>query len=328
MSRKIISAALALTVAGGVYLAAPSVEASNMGFKLERSFDLTREAGTGRPYLNLSLVSFPLFNGLADVADPNHSGGNKCVGDVGGPTAGNGFIEADDAICDLWTSRDGTFVFQKFDRDTCSYQARTATRGGITGIQFTGSFTYTTAAPNPNNLIANATGREIGYEVLISSSSMAVSPTNRGVIVGSHDPSFTGRAIVAAPALSCARSAAHLDINNHPYHSMYQRANEALCGLEGVDWVDVAAPIGDPDTCPNGTLAANAGIPFDGVHTLAVQTYDNDVAHGYVGRTVTINPITRNVAFTGNNFALRPGDAYILVINPDHVPTTYLEPHF
>lgn len=324
MSRKIISAALALTVAGGVYLAAPSAEASNMGFKLERSFDLTRDAGTGRAYLNLYLLSYPLFNGLADVADGAFAGGNKCVGDVGGPTVGDGFIDSNDAICDHWVSRTGSFVFQKFNRDTCAFQARTATLGGF-GIQFTGTFSYLPSA-DTNNLIANATGREIGYEVLVSSSSATVSPTNRAVVVGSHDPSFTGRAIISASG--CARNAAHLDIQNLPYHTMYQRANEILCGLEGVDWVDVANPIGDPDTCPNGTVAANAGIPFDGVHTLAVQTYDNEVAHGYVPRTVTINPITRLVSFTGNNFALRPGDAYLLVINPDHVPTTFLSPHF
>jgi hypothetical protein len=325
MSRKIISAALALTVAGGVYLAAPSAEASNMGFKLERSFDLTREVGTGRPYLNLYLVSSPLFDGLADVANGDPANANKCVGDVGGPVVGDGFIDANDKICDWWTSREGTFVVQKFDRDSCAYQARTATRSPTFGIQFTGAFSYLPSA-NPNNLTANATGREIGYLVLVSSSGPTISPTNRAVIVGSHDPSFTGRAIISGP--SCARNAPHLDAQNLPYHTMYRTADEVLCGLEGVDWVDVAAPLGAPDTCPTGTDPANAGIPFDGVHALSVQTFDNEVAHGYVARTVAINPITRLPLFTGNDFALRPGDSYLLVINPDHVPTTFLSPHF
>jgi hypothetical protein len=326
MSRNSTRATLVVAALASAWCGARPAEASNAGFKLERSFDLLREPGTGRPYLNLYSVSYPLYNGLGDVADPNHPGGNKCVGDIGGPTRGDGFIDATDAICDHWTSREGSFVLEKFDRDTCSYRARTATLSPIGGIQFTGTFTYRTPGGDPGNLLTNATGREIGYFVLVSSSSPTVSPRNPAVLVGSHDPSFTGRAILAAPLAACARTTPRFDIQNLPYHSMYARADEILCGLEGVDWVDAVPPLGDPDTCPNGTLPAHRGVPFDGAHVLSVQT--NEASRGWVSRTVAINPITRTVAFTGTNFALHLGEAYMLLINADHAPTTFLAPHF
>ena len=63
MSRRLLSTAAALMLAGGVYLSAGTAEASNMGFKLERSFSFVTGAQ------NLYLVSFPLFPGLGDVSD-------------------------------------------------------------------------------------------------------------------------------------------------------------------------------------------------------------------------------------------------------------------
>jgi hypothetical protein len=323
-----LAATLVLATLAIAWCGPRPAEASNMAFALERSFDLLLEPGTVRHYLSLYLVSFPLNSGLRDAAHSDHPDGDKCVGDVGGPVSGDGFIDANDAICEHWTSRFATFTFQKFDRDTCSYRSRTATLTPVAGIQFTGSFFYGGANPDPANLLTNAGGREIGYEVLIGASAMARAFTNRTVIVGSDDPSFRGRAIVAAPVATCSRSSPHLDILNVQPNTMYGTANEILCGLEGVDWVDAVPPIGDPDTCPNGTIPPNRGVPFDGQHALAVMAFDHDVSHGYVSRTVAINPITGRVSFTGRNFALTPGDAYILVMSPDHQPTTFLSPTF
>lgn len=313
MSRKIISAALALTVAGGVYLAAPSVEASNMGFKLERSFDLLREPG-GTPFLNYYLLSPPLFNGLGDVAnDQPGSPANKCVGDVDGPPAPDGIVNAADLICDAWTSRLGSFQVQRFDRDACSVSVRTATRGGF-GISFSGGFTQPL---EPG----------IGYAIQISvPAGSPVTPLNRAVIVGSHDPSYPGRQIIPGPA--CMGAAVRRDLVALPYHTMYRTANEMLCGLEGVDWVDVDAFPGEPDDCPNGTLPENLGIPYDNRTALQVQTYDNEVARGYQVRTMVFQNLGMRDDASGTNFQLKPGDAYFFVVQPVHLPTTFLSPHF
>src|SRR6185369_11069347 len=88
MTKRMWSAALALSLAGGVYLAASAARASNMGFKLERDFDFKRTSAAGSlPLQNIYYVSIPFFNGLGDVADGvaiNPANGNpyanKCVG--------------------------------------------------------------------------------------------------------------------------------------------------------------------------------------------------------------------------------------------------------
>jgi hypothetical protein len=260
-------------------------------------------------------LSFPYFNGLGDVANSGPGSTNKCVGDAGppaGPAAGDGIINADDAICDLWTSRLGSFEFRKYDRDTCSYAPRVGIKAPL-GTTFQGAYT-------------SALERDIGYEVVVTvPTGSTLNPQNRGVIVGSHDPSFTGRPIIAA---ACTGTAARLDIQNLVFHTMYQVSDELLCGLEGVDWQDVNPPVGSPDTCLPGTDPANAGIPYDGLHALTVQWYD-DSTHGTLSRTVRPgfgagSPPT----FLGTNFPLRPGDAYIFQIDPAHVRTTFLSPHF
>jgi hypothetical protein len=311
--RKIISAALALTVAGGVYLAGQPAEASNMGFKLERSLDLIRDVNN-RPHGNLYYVSFPLFNGLGDVANSAPTPNNKCVGDPTGPPAGDNVINADDAICDLWTSRQGDMAFTYIDRDTCSKRSRTATnQGAIIGIRFSGAYT-------------DVLTRDVGYAVNIGSAgSTTLSPQNRAVIVGSHDPSYAGRQILFAPG--CGPTANREDLLNLPYHTMYQFADEILCGLENVDWVDANGD-GKPDTCDPAR-----GAIFDGqtgqFHGLSVTTFDND-ANTFVSRVVTRNALLPppGLVFTNTNFDLRPGDAYLLNLSRQHVPTTFLSPHF
>ena len=61
MSRKLNAAALALTLAGGVYLSAESAHASNMGFKLERSFAVVREVPSDptSKFQNIYMVASP-----------------------------------------------------------------------------------------------------------------------------------------------------------------------------------------------------------------------------------------------------------------------------
>src|SRR5438128_2695007 len=131
MSRNVRAAATALALAGGVYLmgAAPAA-ASNMGFKLERSFDLVRRPN-GTPLQNIYWLSRNLFDGLGDVAGaPNPN--NPCVGDPTGPAVGNGIIDSDDMICDMWTARTtplnaGVFTLTYIKREECTPVSRIAT---------------------------------------------------------------------------------------------------------------------------------------------------------------------------------------------------------
>ncbi len=307
MSTNLRAAAAALALAGGVYLACPApVEASNMGFKLERSFDLIRRTADNRPLQNIYWISNPLFNGLGDIANTADPANNKCV-EPGGAGAPDGIINSDDAICDFWTARTnpataGTFTFSYIDRDTCTPIARNGTVQ-LGQIRFTG-----VAFP----MIA-----EIGYQALVTVPGGATySPQNRAVIVGSHDPSFAGRSIIYATA--CGASAPRLDLLNLPYHTMYTSSFEILCGLEGVDWVDANAD-GRPDTC-------TAGI-FDGTRAMTVSFFANrEPENAPVSHNVTFS--LGQVRFTGTPFSLVPGDGYLIQISPGHTPTTWLSPHY
>lgn len=320
--RKLTAATLALTVAGGVYLSSGTAEASNMGFKLQRSFDVVRNNPADRRtnWNNIYLLSFPLFNGLGDVGqDVPPSGQNKCVGDAGSSAVPDGVIDSVDAICDLWTSRQGSFFFSHFKRDSCAYETESATAGGF-GITF-GNVPF-------------ALERDAGYQINVTSNQDAVVPVNRAVIVGSHDPSYTGRTI-RAPNPVCHPA---VDLINLPYHTMYTHINEVLCGLEGVAWVDVAPADGNPDTCPSmtaGPPATDGGI-FDGqrgpTHTIQAITFDNTVGsatgNSVLSRSVTMNGITGALIFTGTDYALTPGDSYQIGIGTGQQNTIFLSPHF
>jgi hypothetical protein len=305
MSRKLFAATLALTVAGGVYMTAGSAQASNMGFKLERNFAVVPT------FQNIHMVSFPLFNGMGDVADSSFPGPtSKCVGDAGGPVAGDGIVNSTDAICELYTDRTvrSSFNFARFNRDTCLFEVNGAANG-FSGLTFGGTIF--------------ALERDAGQFITVASP-VAPPPQNRAVIVGSHDPSYTGRQI-RVPASNCIP---RIDIINLVYHSMYKRANEPLCGLEGIDWQDLNAD-GNPDTCTAGIFDGLAG------HLIALQTFDNipdssveTVDNQFTPRTVTRSGLTGQLQFGGSNFALTPGDAYIVAIPPAHVTTTFVSPHF
>lgn len=313
MSRKLTAATLALTVAGGVYMTAGSAQASNMGFKLERSFKVERAdpLNAGTPFQNIYMLSFPLFNGLGDVADSSFPGAtSKCVGDTLGPLAGDGVINSTDAICDLYTDRGvrSSFNFARFNRDTCLFEVNGAANG-FSGLTFGGSIF--------------PLERDAGFWITVASQ-VVPAPQNRAVIVGSHDPSYTGRQI-RVPASNCVP---RQDLAQLVYHSMYTHANEILCGLEGMDWFDVNAD-GNPDTCTAGIFDGQAGhliavLTFDNINDSSTETIDNQ----FTPRTVTRSGLTGQLQFAGSNFSLTPGDAYLIGIPPTHVTTTYVSPHF
>lgn len=320
MTRKLTAAALALTVMGGVYLVAAPAQASNMGFKLERSLKVERENPADRltNFNNLYLVQFPLFSGLGDVGHSTAPETNKCVGDTGGPAAGDGIIDLTDGICDLWTDRNiiGSFAIYYFNRDTCQFISRTAANAPFVGISFGGDLGTVPTMTGPGE-------RDMSYLVSVGSNLSAPPlPVNRAVIVGSHDPSFTGRQI-RQPTPDCLP---RNDYINVPLHTMYKNAYEILCGLEGVDWVDLDG--NGPDTC-------TAGI-YDGTRAIQVLTFDNtnddsiipDNAWTFASVVFNAFPPPGRNTFGGVNFPLVPGDGYKVGISAGHVTTTFLSPHF
>lgn len=326
MSRKLIAAALALTVAGGVYLSAESAHASNMGFKLERSFAVVREdpANPATKFQNIYLMSSPLFNGLGDIgADGVPAGEVKgCVGDpagVGGPAAADGVVNSMDALCDSWTDRgiNGAMVLSRFDRDICQFVGTSGNKTALAGIQY-GSVFFPLE-------------RDAGLYITVSSSNPAA-PANRAVIVGSHDPSYTGRAI-REPALgpSARDCSPRQDIINLPYHSMYQKGREILCGLQGVAWTYTNPPTNTkPSACNQGIFNDTATfrraisvLTFDNVNDDSTITPDNQFSFASISYSGL-----GGYNFGGVDYDLTPGDAYFVSISVGHGQTTFLSPHF
>jgi hypothetical protein len=293
MSRRLISTALAIMLAGGVYLSAGTAEASNMGFKLERSF--AWQAGAK----NLYFVSFPLFNGLGDISD-----GTGCSGT-------DGLINANDALCDFTTDRDtqtsgGLMTIQHLNEMTCSYEGRSIIKTP-TGLQFIGAFQSELTTPE---------NREVGYYINVGKNVPTdPDPENRSVIVGSHDPSWAGKMI---------QRRCPLTVLNLPYHTMYRTANEILCGLEGVDWVDADSD-GNPDTCGD---AGSPGGLYDPVSGLSVttQTIVPGPGGGFQGRSAF--KAGSVVRFIGTNFDLTPGDAYLFNMPTGYNDRLWGPPHF
>lgn len=233
------------------------------------------------------------------------------------PGMGDGIINLDDALCDLFTDvgsiTNGNMSIQWIKPD-CTFEGRVMRRAPIGGISFVGV---------PTDMIAQ---REVGWFVQPFVAAGQPNITNRAVIVGSHDPSFAGHTISAATCL--------VDYINLPYHTQYTKAVEILCGLESVDWVDVTdtagtgGPDGLPDTCTGGIYDPATGA------RVAVQTNINDPApvpplvRGFNGRIVSRN-IAGRLSFTGTEFNLTPGDAYIVNLVAAYTGTrNWLSPHF
>lgn len=334
MTRRTWSAVLALSLAGGVYLTAQSAQASNMGFKLERNFDYLRTSAAGnRPLPNIYWMSFPLFNGLGDVADgvtlnpvTNQPYKNVCVGDSNGPPgpAGDGNIDALDAVCDMWTDRNnpsgGGFAFSYYNNVTCSVGAIAAARR-FNLPDFLQSIQQN-FPPAGTDLWTDR-----GYQIAIShdQNPAAGDPRNRAVIVGSHDPSFTGRTI--SFSRTCGTAAARVDLVSVWYHTMYRNSAEILCGLEGVAWTDGN---GDtiPDTCTGGIFDDQLGPQ----HSISVSTVKNDdPAVGGIAGVVPQAARRTALGFTlvpPTPFDLKPGEGYLLAIGAQHVDTVLRIPHF
>jgi hypothetical protein len=334
MSKRMWSAALALSLGGGVYLAASTAQASNMGFKLEREFNYkTTSAAGNRPLLNVYYLSIPLFNGLGDIADTtaiNPVGGqpfkNKCVGENGGPPgpAGDGEINVDDMLCDLWTARvdptrAGTFQIISIDSANCAVFSRT---GNIQiGVP---NFSGVPFPPAGTDLWTNR-----GYQINVAISNAVAPPVNRAVIVGSHDPSFAGQVIHFST--TCGPTALRSDLLTIPYHTMFQKSPELLCGLRGVAWQDTDNNWRPDDNSPAGC----AGGVFDGATTITVLTAVNDDPalggrSGFFGQTARIGglPPAVQLAPVDPVFDIIPGEAYRVNMLPGQQDRALVNPHF
>lgn len=327
MTRKIWSAALALSLAGGVYMAG-TANASNMGFKLERDFDFERNASNQRPLLNVYYVSLPNFNGLGDVANstgPAQS--NYCVGDAGGPAAGDGEINSHDAVCDWWTARPvrntaGSFQIISIDSPNCTTFLVTG-RWGVGGPTILG----TPFPPTGTDLWTDR-----GYQVNIAPGVPGnPDPRNRAVIVGSHDPSFAGQLLHYS--MTCGTAAGRADLITVPYHTMYQEPVEILCGLRGLHWQDADNNWRPDDTSPAGC----AGGIFDGTITAQVIAAKNDDpslggVSGFVPQSARLSGFPPNQTVTISPpdppFHLIPGESYRVPLAPGQADKTFLSPHF
>lgn len=339
MTRRTWSAVLALSLAGGVYLAAMPAQASNMGFKLERDFDYLRD-GQNRALRNIYWVSLPYFNGLGDVADsvstvpgsnPPALYPNRCVGEANAPPgpAGDGIINSSDFICDMWTARftpasGGTFAVGYVDSTTCAFVFASAS------IRL-GNVAWGVAPDFP---ASGDLRTDIGYQVSIDRSPGG-DPRNRAVIVGSHDPSFAGH--VVSYSNSCGPLAPRQDLLAIPYHTMYRNPVEIACGLEGVDFGDTNPADDMPDQPATPPFTVCTGGLFDGTHTLAVQTVkvEDPAIPGNVNGFQSL--VTSFSALGGgsvrwtpatNPFVLKPGEAYMISVVAGHNPTTFRSPHF
>jgi hypothetical protein len=284
----------AFAAAGISLLAASTAFSADMTFRLERSFDVARSPDTGHAFANIYYLSLPLVTGLPDVADTGSAGTDKCVGT--GAAAPDGIFNADDLLCHFWTSRTGGMDISTWDEAADVWLTRSAFVDDASGaIVFAG--TWTTPIDTHH-----------GFRITVWAPD-PLSPVNPVRIVGWHDPSWTGEPITAGAKVS---------LLFFPYHALYQRADEVFCGLEGIDWVDVDPPIGEPDSCTMGV--------FDGSHPMIVFAYD-DVAHAYLARSVELDE-SGALVFTGDDFDLRPGDSYPLTIDSAHDATLWLVPHF
>lgn len=284
-------------------LLAPSAHAGNLGFKLELEVPVLDGALTGSQ--NFFYLSYPLWNGLPDVADEGHAPfRSPCASlavDGAFEFTPDGVITLADVLCDTWTlipTLTGSELasVQYIEPSDCSWVATILSIAPAWGVVLGGAMG-----------VELETIRDSGLLLQITQSRPGV---NRPVLVGSHDPSYAGYEF-ADPA-TCPRT-----ILSPHYHSLYQSSTEIFCGLEGVDWLDRDAD-GNPDTCDGGI--------WDGSTLFSLQHYRNEP--GDIGfRATVINAFGPSV-FVVNPIALRPGHGYLLQVEPTSAPRTFIQPHF
>ena len=277
-----------------------------------RTFTVQRSvpADPSTRWLNIYLVSWPEIPNIPDIGNNGASGGPKgCVGEPGGPTAGDGIIDSVDAVCVIWTTdplrTNGALVLSRFDTGTCQFHGTQVSRATIGGVAW-GSLFFPIV---PHE----------GYYLTISSRE-SVAPVFTPTLRGWRDAGWRGDSVIAQ--LSCEPSLRILQV---PYDTLATTVDEILCGEEGIDWQDVNAD-GKPDTCPNGL--------FDGTTPISIGSVDNDPTLAPTGNQLSDNAfIYRSVlltglelSFLGPRIAVVPGDAFLLVLRDSQQPTSWIDP--
>ena len=144
-----------------------------------RHFDVIRDVPSQpiTSWRNIYLIDWPENIGLRDVGSST-AVGNRCVGDPGSAATPDGVIDSTDAICTLWTSREGTFFLSRFDAGTCQFSVQTATKGP--SIAFGGL---------PFPILPGQS-----YVVAVSTGSFSSLPRTPGILAGSCDRPGPGSA--------------------------------------------------------------------------------------------------------------------------------------
>jgi hypothetical protein len=258
---------------------------------------------TFRGVYYLSLPDYPLLDDVADSDPPMWTANGVCLG----PGRGDGIINADDLLCTIFGSGTpmtgrGLLAFFRFDRTACGYDTRY--------LYFEYIFEELTSAGSWTAPLDPRDGIWVTVPFDVAADNVV---TLRGWCDADAPP------VVIGPPPSGCRPV--LPILQVPWITPYRQADEILCGLEGVDWVDGDGD-GDPDTCPNGI--------FDGTTPITVVSFDNDPDtvpesdNLRIGRTALRTDL--GLAFLGRNFPLVRGAAYEAVVRLGHSPTLWDPP--
>lgn len=266
---------------------------SNMGFLVTVVLDATEKH-------DQHLVSLPFFF-QEDAADSSLD--DPCSG-----TMGDGVSDANDLLCSWWTSEQGSMVVSRWDAESQAWQSRFIQRDPVTGeIVLGGDWTEPLV---PREAVAVSVSPPPGQASIV----------NEAIIAGAHDSSAPGQLVALPPGSTTAQF-----LLNVPYHTMYQRMVELLCGLEDVDWNDGDAD-GWPDTCEGGL--------FDDVTGSRVEVGGFDPSappsspDGFVALSVRRDAATGELVFEGTDGDVSVAHAYLARIEAPHSGATFLSPHF
>lgn len=280
---------------------------SNMGFLWQGDF----AAVPG--FKNIYLVAVPYFHGQEDIANSSRTDACDPAGGV------DGVVNADDLLCAWWSSREGAMSLSRRDEPGGTWQTRTAFRDDTTRqVVFLGPWTEPLVPAEA--FLMQVAGPNGG------------AASNRTHIAGSHDPGYSGH-VLRLPNSGEGQES----LINLPFHTMYQTADEVLCGLEGLDWIE--GPDGNPTTCPTGTGAGGTGGIFDNVSgaRMTFMCFDNvpdgnGTDNQWVWRTVSKDPITGALIFEGADFDPWPlgvsPPAGLASYGPPFTTSIFLSPHF
>jgi hypothetical protein len=297
---------VSLLIAGvavlGLVMASPSI-GSNMGFKLERNLP-ANTAGAN----NFHFMSFPLFRSYADVSTaPNgETKEGYAINDMNDLT---GVVDAQDILLDLWnadqaspTIVDKGISLLRYNPTLSVFENVTLTGVPIPGnefVQFSGSPTL----PDAANFSIETVDTE-GFIVRVSGNG-ADAANIQAIIVGSHNPSTTVKALVPNT---------FMDIYGLPYHTTHTHSDCTGMGPTCDGQLEaLLGGAGQNDPCPAG---------MDIGDQVALLDYDSEAGGAvnkdgtFFNRTATCLPTGVNYSGgDGGPYALTPGNGYAFQVS-------------